>query len=281
MFLKSGGIISVCFVVYLWLIWGDYLSFYWVTPPAPVELEKIQGLKTEPADSILEGMLQIDDPAIKFEEKINSTFTLSLNTSLNDKVSHEKLVPFATNHPVLGTSSTKLAINSLGVTNILIEQYVAENDASLLVLGLEYTLSYAQWDMDNSLKAAFNNNDHAVASWAMIVTKLWRHYRIAGTFQNEKARRLLDYAGYLGAKLLNESFYTYHSNHGTMQNLALMILGASFKSLPEASRWFTTGLNRLEEQIGYLLSDDGFFLEHSFGYHVFFTGHVRHCKVHS
>lgn len=271
MYYKTGACITICFAIYLSLVWGEFLSFYRVKTPPLVSIESIESSRHEPADKTFDAMLHIDDPAIKFSEQVSPDFTLLLNKGSKTQSTAVSLLPFSQHHTEIGTSYTKLAINSLGVVNLLLRDYEGSADPALLTKGLRYTLAYAQWDMDHSVHVAFNNNDHAVASRSIIVSRLWYHYRRSELFQTQKAKSLLDYASYLAAKLLNEKFYTYHSNHGTMQNLALMILGSGLRALPQSSVWLEVGLSRLEEQIGYLLSDDGFFLEHSFGYHIFFT----------
>jgi hypothetical protein len=271
----SSGIITCGFVVYLSLIWTKYIHYFWVPTSDSVSSTLIEEMRRIPAKAILASMVVIDDPAPKFEEFISPEFSISVADMGTDNNQVISLLPFNRDHPQMGTSSTKLAINSLGVVHYLLDKYEISKNTELIEQALNYTLSYAQWDRENAFTNSFNNNDHAVASRSFALVKLWLHYRDANEYSSLSAHKLINYAQSLGTKLESDTFYTYFSNHGSMQNLALMLLGSAFRVLPNADDWFSIGLSRFEEQIGYLLSDDGFFLEHSFGYQVFFTNILR------
>lgn len=236
------------FYTYISLIWVPYFQYFWVIlPEAPntIDIEKSRYL---PEASALLASLEIDDPAPKFENPINTKLHVNLSSSGTSYQQSFPLVPFTFEQTNIGTTSTKLAIHSLGVVHHLISEFNNSKNEKQLDQALNYLLDYANWDRDNRFLNGFNNNDHAVASRAFALVKVWIHYRQRKNYSPPIGRALTDYAGYLAAKLSKQEFYTYYSNHGSMQNLGLMLLGSTFRHYTDSATWFELGSSRLEEQ---------------------------------
>jgi len=66
-----------------------------------------------------------------------------------------------------------------------------------------------------------------------------------------------------------------------MQNTGLMLLATVFPEMPDSRSWAALGKQRLEEQIDYLVSSEGFYLEHSFEYHELFVALLTAAKKYS
>ncbi len=81
--------------------------------------------------------------------------------------------------------------------------------------------------------------------------------------------RLLELIRRHGAKLMDESFYTRHTNHGFDQAFALARLGLALPELPNASRCRETGLARLMDECDFAFDDHGVHRENSPAYHFY------------
>lgn len=272
---KISGVILAGFITYMLLIWVPYFQYFRVAFPEAPNAMDIEKSRYFPESSALLAALEIDDPAPKFENAIDAKLHLNFSSSGPSHRHSTPLIPFTLEQTNMGTTSTKLAIHSLGVVHHLISEFKKTKSEKQLGQAIDYLLDYANWDRDNRFSNSFNNNDHAVASRAFALVKVWIHYRQQQNYSPLIGRSLTEYAGYLAVKLKKQGFYTYYSNHGSMQNLGLMLLGSTFRHYTDSATWFDVGYRRLEEQLGYLLSEDGFFLEHSFGYQVFFTDILR------
>lgn len=80
---------------------------------------------------------------------------------------------------------------------------------------------------------------------------------------------LLRLATRTAERLAKPELFTFRTNHGVMQNLALLQFAAAFRSLEPAQRLGQVGCERLRQQLRYYASDEGVVLEHSSGYHEF------------
>ena len=70
-----------------------------------------------------------------------------------------------------------------------------------------------------------------------------------------------------GFVLARPGHFTFSTNHGVMQNLALWHLGLAFPTLPDAARYRDTAFTRLKQQMAFYMNREGVVLEHSTGYH--------------
>ena len=61
----------------------------------------------------------------------------------------------------------------------------------------------------------------------------------------------------------------FSTNHGEMGNLALLHLELAFPTLPDAARYRSIALERLDQQLPFLVGDDGVIRENSAGYQSF------------
>ncbi|MBK9234571.1 MAG: hypothetical protein IPO19_00325 [Rhodoferax sp.] len=111
-------------------------------------------------------------------------------------------------------------------------------------------------------------NDHAVASRIAVVIQLWALVRSDAALTATHGPALLAFAQRSGRLLAAPGHFTVRTNHGVMQNIALLQLAAAFPDLPEARAWQRTAAERLQMQRRFYLSPEGVVLEHSAGYHA-------------
>lgn len=177
-----------------------------------------------------------------------------------------------------GSPTLQLALASLGVENLLLDVYESTGEQAFYQAARHRILAFAAWESTQRYPVAFLWNDHAVASRVAVLVRLWRHLRKdAETSDADRAAflALLDRSGQLLAK---DSQFTVRTNHGVMQNIGLLQIGAAFPDLPRVAQWRQTAVERLQLQLGFYVSEEGVVLEHSAEYHVLGT-HLLHHAV--
>lgn len=69
-----------------------------------------------------------------------------------------------------------------------------------------------------------------------------------------------------GQLLAKPSHFTFATNHGVMQNLALWQICLAFPTLPNVEFYKQLALERMRDQMSFYINDEGVVLEHSAGY---------------
>lgn len=258
----------------LFSIWYDYFEYYSVDSYRSVKAEEIAELRITPDDDQFDKILEIDSwspsiekSALASKDRINELLKSGRMRFYGGEI---KVLPFARDHLIAGNTSDQLAIHGLMIVKALTYHYSVTKRSKYIEVAQSYLLDYIKHEKATKFDHGFLYNDHSVASRLYVVSYFWRYYRNSEHFNKEIAQVVIEYAGSLSNRLLKKSFYTYRTNHGLMQNVALVLVSTVFEPLKESKKWRETGLNRLDEQFQYLVSQEGFFLEHSFEYHDFF-----------
>jgi hypothetical protein len=125
------------------------------------------------------------------------------------------------------------------------------------------------WDFERStvFPTGLQWNDHAVAARIYVLTRYWSAVAKRPDFAQSEAPWLLEALSRSAALLLKPEYFTFRTNHGVMQTLALLHVAACFPQLPLAERAAQLGFERLILQMPWMLSREGVVLEHSVGYH--------------
>lgn len=112
-------------------------------------------------------------------------------------------------------------------------------------------------------------NDHAMADRAVTLSLLWNAYATSHLYDStiglQIVQSIYKHAGFLG----DPRHFTVLTNHGLMQNLALLHISATFPHLSERTAVVDLAIERLTEQYRLLTSPEGIWTEHSPGYHLF------------
>ncbi len=169
----------------------------------------------------------------------------------------------------VGGPTFQLVMASLSVEDLLLREYESGGRREYYELAKARVLEFADWEAKQHEPAAFLWNDHAVAARISVLTRLWRHLRAdPGAGAGERAA-LLGLVSRSGGLLSKKSQFTVRTNHGVMQNVALLQISAAFPDLPQADAWKKLAAERLELQLGFYVSSEGVVLEHSSEYHLF------------
>lgn len=168
-----------------------------------------------------------------------------------------------------GGPTLQLVLASLAVENLLLDAFEKDGNAAFYQAARERVLAFALWEAKQREPFAFLWNDHAIAARISVITRLWRHMRNDQQATSEQKTALIALIVRSAELLAKESQFTARTNHGVMQNVALLQVCAAFSTLPKIDLWRKLALDRLEMQLGYYVSDEGIVLEHSAEYHVF------------
>ncbi len=168
-----------------------------------------------------------------------------------------------------GPPSLRLFVASLSIEGILLDAYNGGGDARYLELALRRVRQFADYEASRRHDRSFLWNDHAVAARVSVLTRLWADVRQRADLQPEDAAAIAAFALRSGRMLARPGQFTVRTNHGVVQNIALLQLAAAFPAFAEAARWRELAVERLQLQLGFLVSDEGVVLEHSAEYHAF------------
>lgn len=166
-----------------------------------------------------------------------------------------------------GPPTFRLFMAGLSLERLLLKAYEQTRDERWLMLALERTAALAAYERAQRHDLGFLWNDHAVAARGATLIRLWADVRQRPALREAHGPWLQSFAQRSGRMLAKPVHFTVRTNHGVMQNLALLQLAAAFPALPEAPQWRTLARERLALQLGFYVSPEGVVLEHSAGYH--------------
>lgn len=166
-----------------------------------------------------------------------------------------------------GPPTFRLMVAGLGVEALLLDAHRISGDPRFLEAALHRTLGFAEHERAQRTGAGFLFNDHAIAARVGVLVRLWQLLREGADLSPAQAQALVSLALRSGRWLAAPGHFTVRTNHGVMQNLALLQLAAAFPALDEADRWRELAVERLRTQLGFYVSPEGFVLEHSALYH--------------
>ena len=178
----------------------------------------------------------------------------------------------------LGVPVQQLWLASLIVPDLLLRAYEYAPDPRYLAAAKRYIERFYLYDARLLLPSGFIWNAHAVSNRVAILARYWKFVRASETVDLRAARLIHQYAMRLGALLAKPEMFVATSNHGVMQNVALIQLSIAFPALPDVSLYRKTALERLKKQLPFYISNEGVVLEHSAGYHfhgVVLTGFLQ------
>jgi hypothetical protein len=176
-------------------------------------------------------------------------------------------IPFDPRDLDKGLPTWQLQFASLAAPEILLDAYALTGKESYFKLARDMILAWNKHEKSQWLPQGFLWNDHAIAARVTVLAKFWGAYRARSDFSPEVARSVLEAVSRSGEMLAKEGLFTFATNHGIMQNLALLHIATAFPALPAAERFRHIAFDRLRDQMAFYVNDEGIVLEHSAGYH--------------
>lgn len=178
------------------------------------------------------------------------------------------IVPFDEKNLINGPPTHQLYVASLATADILLRAYRQSGNERYLRAASEEISSFAKIDRWRQLPIGMLWNDHALAATIPVLADYWSAIRNRGDLENDHAREVLSLAARTATRLSRAENYTYRTNHGLMQSVALLQFAAAFSSLDGSRALRDLACARIAEQADYYLSPEGPVLEHSSGYHM-------------
>jgi hypothetical protein len=173
------------------------------------------------------------------------------------------------NDLAVGGPTFQLGLASFSVENFLLKEFESTSEKKYYILARDRILSLARWESQQREPLYFLWNDHAVAARISTLIRLWKTLRNDPETTSAQRTELIKFVSRSGELLSKNNLFTVRTNHGVMQNLALLQISAAFPDLPKSQQWRALAIERLELQLKFYISDEGVVLEHSPGYHLF------------
>lgn len=178
-----------------------------------------------------------------------------------------------------GAPTFQLIMASFELERILLDAYERTHDERYFDLALKRIVDFSRHESRARNADGFLWNDHAIAARISVLTAIWRHIRQRDGVPAEFLVDIVALVQRSGRLLAHPAHFTVRTNHGVMQNLALLQIGAAFPKLPEVPGWRSIAQRRLELQLSFYVSREGVVLEHSAGYHEFGTQLLGYAKT--
>jgi hypothetical protein len=163
----------------------------------------------------------------------------------------------------------ELPLAGFYVPDVLLRAYEASGRQDFLTSAQAFISATAQYEQSAWLPRGQFWNEHALAARVSVLANFWRLYRHSPQYQPGIAREVMQLAAHAEGLLASPSQFTFATNHGIMQNLALWHASLAFPSLPRSQEYQWLATARIKEQMKFYVSEEGVVLEHSAGYQLF------------
>ena len=251
-----------------------WLSVFWAyyVPRVRVSDEMIQQGLESPQDSALEALKDFDflDRRWKSREEIVDAASGLLDGDLHvENCSLHLTIPFSARDLDHLPPTCDLLVAAFVVPDVLLQAYDVTGRKEFLTSAQAFITTAQAYEQSAWLPPGEFWNDHAIAARVCVLANFWRLYRHSPGYRPEVARQIFQMVARSEELLAKPGLFTFATNHGMMQNLALWHASLTFPSLPRADEYRRLARARLSDQLKFLVSDEGVVLEHSSGYHVF------------
>lgn len=257
-------------IVAIAVVWLPLMLHYRVDSPA-LSASVVEELRRVPSDRVLELLYQIGYVKTALYG-VETNVIAAANEILSGTyltVAGDRVVSDIGASPEMLTRMAPAAqfeMSGLAVSQVLLEAHRQTSDPKYLKSSLESALAWARLAGTTLFPTGYLWNDHAVASRVVVLAELWRHYRMHSSYDPVTAKELLEFAAQSAAMLSTDSHYTMRTNHGVMQNLAMLHFAAAFPAIPGNQEMIAQAIRRLESHWPYYVTEQGIVLEHSAGY---------------
>ena len=259
------------------LIWLPEISAYWVWPPA-VSDAAVAASRSEPKDELLVelsrqrlgmGVIPRSNPT---QEKADAVKAADMLLQGQAQFKWQPLlplkVPFERSNLVVGPPTFSLFAGGMGTVDIFLRAYRVTAEDKYLAAARAEVASIAEVDRWSVVPKGLFWNDHALAYRMAILIEYWQVVRQRPDFDEAHLREVLKLASRTATRLAKPELFTYRTNHGVMQNVALLQYVTAFPMVhTDASRLRELACSRLRDQMRFYIAPEGPVLEHSAGYH--------------
>jgi len=171
--------------------------------------------------------------------------------------------------------SWQLLLAKFAVPRLFLAAYQVSKRQEFMDMARDVILYWALYERHSWLPSGLLWHDTAIAERILVLAEFWGLYRQHPAFDPEVAKIILAFAARSSQLLAKPTHYTFTSNHGIIQNLALWHFCLAFPSLPNVERYKQLTFERMQDHMAFYIDDEGVVLEHSAGYQklgLHFTG---------
>ena len=181
-------------------------------------------------------------------------------------------LPFSESDLLRDDGIGQLPYASLYLTDVMLVAHATyagadRGNGKYLKAARDTILAFSRFERSRWRSVGFVWNDHAVANRAGVLARFWLAYRNHPIYSADDAQEMLTHAARVAALLASGRDYNVRTNHGVMQNLALMQLALVFPKHKLSEVYFRLASERLAAEVPFLYAEDGYVLEHSAHYH--------------
>lgn len=235
------------------LIWLPVVQHFYVGTAEPTP-EQVEALRTMPSDA------RMNDVLLQAE--------LLPSTAQSSAKILERAAEFAGSWSDDHASRLRnLNYARFEVPDALLKAFKVGGDVSLLKEAGSFIASFSRYERSQWRDQGFLRNDHAIASRVRVLVAFWGAYRKSPVYDEAIAREALWHVARCIEFLARPDHFTVWTNHGVMQNLALLQATVAFPMLVDAKALSQLAADRLALQYEFLVNNEGIVLEHSAGYH--------------
>ena len=249
-------------------VWWPVLGHVWVSVPTP-STASIERARSAPTGAALGAVARQSPLGPKLPEQQQAVVT-ARRWLADPRLLQSASAPLPLHAADLFRSegTEGLAFASLAHVDVFVHAFNATQEVAFLNAARDHFLSLARYEKAAWRDRGFLWNDHAIASRVGVALRLWQAYRNHPSFDEAVAREMLEHVARCVALLADPNHFTAWSNHGVMQNLALLQAAAAFPTIVDAPVVQREAMRRLALQWDFYLSREGVVLEHSAAYHA-------------
>jgi hypothetical protein len=233
----------------------------------------IQQARESPSDPVLEELkdFRLLEVGLKNREEVVDVASWLLRGELRIPGfgSAPVTLPFSAQDLDHCGPNLELPLAGFVVPDILLQAYEATGRTEFLDTAQAVILKFQAYEQTAILPKGELWNDHAIAARIPVLANFWRLYRHSPNYQPEVARAVLQMVARSEQLLAKPGHFTFATNHGVMQNLALWHASLAFPSLPETQAYQRLARVRMDDQMQFYVTREGMVLEHSPGYHLY------------
>ena len=254
------------------LLWLPVLRYYHV-PGVRITGNMVQQARDFPADSVLDELkdFRLLEAGWKDKAEIVDAASRMLRGELRMPgypPAHITL-PFAARDLEDCGPAWSLPLAGFVVPDTLLQAYEITGRDEYLNAAQAFILKFQAYEQTALLPKGELWNDHAIAARIPVLANFWRLYRHTPNYRPEVGEKILQMVARSEQLLAKPGHFTFATNHGVMQNLALWHAALAFPSLPRTPEYQRLALARMDDQMKFYVSREGVVLEHSAGYHVY------------
>lgn len=252
------------------MLWVPLLNRYRVSRVS-ITTAMVDAGRSEPTDAVLDESWNSPtlDPVWTDETQLITTAEKVLRGEMPGFPHAQFHLPLRAAEIETGPVWYQLAVGAFAIPHILIRAYVLSGREHFLTGARRYIVAWNLYERRARLPRGLMWNDHALSARVAVLVLFWRVYRHRPDFDPAVAVTVFELVDRSAQLLARSQLFTFPSNHGVMENLALAQTSIAFPSLPGANRYGRLAAERFQEQLGFYIENEGAVLEHSPRYQSF------------